>query len=119
MGAEEIAGTMPVGAGAPDEALIDSAHLARQTFGDPLLESEVLGLFAEQLRSLAARLDGSSLQECRTLLHSIKGSARAIGAFPLADCAAALEGSPGDPVGRERLGLLIGRTLRRIGERSA
>lgn len=60
------------------------------TMGDPALEREVLALFAAQtadlLRSLAAMPDDAAAR-----VHTLKGSARAIGAFRVADAAAGLE----------------------------
>ena len=37
------------------EGPIDCAHLARQTFGDPELQAEILAMFVPQSRSLCAR----------------------------------------------------------------
>jgi len=73
---------------------IDLSHLARMTCGDKALEREVLGLFLKQSASLDASL-ASALAEVSGdtagLAHTIKGSARAIGAFRVADHAAVVE----------------------------
>jgi HPt (histidine-containing phosphotransfer) domain-containing protein len=71
---------------------IDRAHLARYTLGDRALEAEILDLFAGQAPQTLARLAAAQTErEWREAAHTIKGSARAVGAFPLADAAAAIE----------------------------
>jgi len=75
---------------APDDGPIDIEHLARMTLGDAGLEREVLAMFAGQ----AVRL-GSALAAlpagADALVHTLKGSARAVGAFRVADAAECLE----------------------------
>jgi HPt (histidine-containing phosphotransfer) domain-containing protein len=69
---------------------IDLEHLGQSTLGSASLAREVLGLFADQ----AARLQGQLAAvpaDADALAHTLKGSARAIGAFAVADAAAALE----------------------------
>ena len=71
---------------APDDGPIDIAHLARMTLGDVSLEQEVLAMFAAQ----AARLIGALATlpaGAGTLVHTLKGSARAVGAFQVAEAA--------------------------------
>jgi HPt (histidine-containing phosphotransfer) domain-containing protein len=75
---------------APDDGPIDAAHLARMTLGDAALERQVLGMFASQATSLVAKL-AASPAEAGALAHTLKGSARAIGAFRVAEYAEALE----------------------------
>ena len=75
---------------APDDGPIDLAHLSRMTLGDAALERQVLGMFASQATSLVAKL-GALPAEAGALAHTLKGSARAIGAFRVAACAEALE----------------------------
>jgi HPt (histidine-containing phosphotransfer) domain-containing protein len=73
---------------------IDLGHLARMTCGDKALEREVLALFLRQSTSLATSLAATLADasgETARLVHTLKGSARAIGAFRLADHAAAVE----------------------------
>jgi HPt (histidine-containing phosphotransfer) domain-containing protein len=74
----------------PDDGPIDLAHLARMTLGDAALERQVLGLFASQSTSLIEKL-AALPAEAGALAHTLKGSARAIGAFRVAECAEALE----------------------------
>jgi HPt (histidine-containing phosphotransfer) domain-containing protein len=74
----------------PDDGPIDLAHLRRMTLGDADLEREVLTMFSAQaLRLVKALADEPT--ETSALAHKLKGSARAIGAFAVADAAAALE----------------------------
>jgi HPt (histidine-containing phosphotransfer) domain-containing protein len=75
---------------APDDGPIDIEHLQRMTLGDARLEREVLAMFSAQ----AASLVGSLVKlppDAGALAHTLKGSARAIGAFAVADAAAELE----------------------------
>jgi HPt (histidine-containing phosphotransfer) domain-containing protein len=74
----------------PDLVPIDPAHLAKMTLGDRALEREVLTLFAAQAASLMATL-AAWPADAAALAHTLKGSARAIGAFAVADAAAELE----------------------------
>src|ERR1700709_291073 len=81
---------MPSPALAPDDGPIDFAHLKRMTLGDAGLEQEVLAMFAAQSASLVGRL-ATMPADAPALAHTLKGSARAIGAFAVADAAARLE----------------------------
>jgi len=76
----------------PGEAPIDVNHLARMTLGDCALRREVLAMFLKQTKDLLDRLSAPPA-EAAALAHTLKGSARAIGAFRLAACAEALEGA--------------------------
>jgi HPt (histidine-containing phosphotransfer) domain-containing protein len=80
------------GAQAP---IIDLVHLSRQTLGDAGLENELLRLFFVQAQQYAAWLEESFTPDDglkrADLTHRLKGSARAIGAFPLAAAAEAYE----------------------------
>jgi HPt (histidine-containing phosphotransfer) domain-containing protein len=75
---------------APDDGPIDIAHLARMTLGDAGLEREVLAMFSAQAVGLIGRLKALPT-DTTELAHTLKGSARAIGAFRVADAAEALE----------------------------
>jgi HPt (histidine-containing phosphotransfer) domain-containing protein len=84
---------------APDDGPIDFDHLKRMTLGDAGLEQEVLAMFAAQSAKLIGTLAGRP-SDAGALAHTLKGSARAIGAFGVADAAARLEavlGSGDDP----------------------
>lgn len=74
---------------------VDIAHLSRYTGGDAGVNAEVLGLFADQIGELLTRLDAAlAARDSRMwhdVNHGLKGGARGIGAFALADLAAAAE----------------------------
>ena len=75
---------------APDDGPIDIEHLQRMTLGDAGLEREVLAMFSAQAARLAGAL-ASLPADAGALAHTLKGSARAIGAFGVAEAAARLE----------------------------
>ena len=84
---------------APDDGPIDIAHLQRMTLGDANLEREVLAMFSAHAAGLVGAL-ANSPSDAGALVHTLKGSARAIGAFAVADAATSLElliGTGGDP----------------------
>jgi HPt (histidine-containing phosphotransfer) domain-containing protein len=84
---------------APDDGPIDIEHLQRMTLGDASLEREVLAMFSAQAVSLIATLVALPA-DAGALAHTLKGSARAIGAFGVADAAETLEAAilrGGDP----------------------
>lgn len=71
---------------------IDWAHLSRYTMNDRALEQEVLGLFAmEAPRYLAQLQSATSHKAWIEAAHTLKGSARAVGAWAIAECAQAAE----------------------------
>lgn len=77
-------------------AAIDLVHLGRQSLGDRNLEIELLRLFDRQAARIAAELTmpdlaGAALCERRDLAHTLKGSARAIGAAAVAGACEAYE----------------------------
>ena len=75
---------------APDDGPIDIEHLQRMTLGDAGLEQEVLAMFSAQAVGLIGALAGLPA-DAGALAHTLKGSARAIGAFHVADAAEELE----------------------------
>lgn len=75
---------------APDDGPIDLDHLKRMTLGDVGLEQEVLAMFSAQSAKIFETL-AALPPEAGALAHTLKGSARAIGAFAVADAAARLE----------------------------
>src|SRR5256885_15408794 len=75
---------------APDDGPIDFEHLKRMTLGDAGLEQEVLAMFSAQSAKLLDTL-ATLPAETGALAHTLKGSARAIGAFAAAEAAARLE----------------------------
>src|SRR5579863_6441670 len=74
----------------PDSGPIDFAHLQRMTLGNDILEREVLGMFSAQSSRLIDAL-ANLPADSAALAHTLKGSARAIGAFAVADAAGSLE----------------------------
>lgn len=82
------------GGGAPGgaaEPAIDLAHLGRMTLGDKSLEAEVLGLFERQTVILLARMRQLPSPAAGAFAHTLKGSARGIGAWRVAEAAEAVE----------------------------
>ena len=73
---------------------VDLVHLARQTMGDRMLEEEVLQMFMQQAGQIGERIRRAGPAERKRLAHGLKGSARGIGAFAVADCAMAIEENP-------------------------
>jgi HPt (histidine-containing phosphotransfer) domain-containing protein len=74
----------------PDDGPIDFAHLRTMTLGDARLEREVLAMFAAQAAELGAAL-AALPADTAALAHKLKGSARAVGAFRVAEAASDLE----------------------------
>ncbi|HEY0293328.1 MAG TPA: Hpt domain-containing protein [Hansschlegelia sp.] len=82
---------------------IDVVHLNRQTMGDRALEHEVLELFRRQARILLFRFEAlTNPAERADVAHTLKGSARGIGANRVAFAADELEraAKSGEPTGR-------------------
>jgi HPt (histidine-containing phosphotransfer) domain-containing protein len=73
--------------------LLDPAHLARQTAEDVHLQRELLALFRQHSPELMAQLvalggargEGEPPPDLQAMAHRLKGSALAIGAFPLVE----------------------------------
>lgn len=86
---------------------VDLAHLGRQTMGDRLIEQEVLALFVHQALTVKDRIVQANIPERLMLAHGLKGSARGVGAFAIADCAAIIEDRPDDRNALNRLAGLI------------
>lgn len=74
----------------PEDSAIDIQHLGRMTLGEAALEAEVLALFSAQSGELLTRLK-TNPPDAGALAHTLKGSARAIGAFRVAEAALGLE----------------------------
>ncbi|MET3660148.1 histidine kinase [Aquamicrobium ahrensii] len=71
--------------------------------GDRQLQREVLNLLAEQAQSVRLRVGSASPEDRAAMAHGLKGAARGVGAFVLADCADALEREPEIEQHRTRL----------------
>jgi HPt (histidine-containing phosphotransfer) domain-containing protein len=74
---------------------VDFEYLETFTAGDMQVVTEVLAMFREQAEVWRAKLDTPDPAGWRDLAHTIKGSARGIGAKRLGDVADA--GERGDP----------------------
>jgi hypothetical protein len=70
---------------------IDRTHLFRMTLGDRALEREVLALFDRQIDTLIERIGAADPSGVAALAHTLKGSARGVGAWQLARAAEAVE----------------------------
>lgn len=94
---------------------IDLAHLARQTMGDEALKAEVLAMFVAQAGALCAQITAEPDRGARAdLLHRLNGSARAIGAWQVAELAGRLERSPPAPEDAAGLRKVVDAALDRI-----
>lgn len=72
----------------PGQPPLDLNHLRRFTHGDVSLEREILTLFSDQLPvTIGALKDAVSVKDWHIAAHTLKGSARAVGAWSLADAA--------------------------------
>ncbi len=72
--------------------VLDLDHLAHYTAGDTSLQSELLGLFAEQMKVQIRLLEaGAEGQGWMIATHTLKGAARAVGAWSVAEAAEVLE----------------------------
>lgn len=90
-------------------APIDHAHLSRYTLGNPDLEREILGLFVAQLPLSIEQLRFAVTdREWQVAAHTIKGSARAVGAGHVANLALEAEQLPVIENGAERARILAG-----------
>lgn len=74
--------------------MLDFAHLDRQTMGDEVLRKEVLDLFIQQMATARSGLATADTARRREIAHRLCGSARAVGAFALAETASDLEAAP-------------------------
>ncbi len=71
--------------------IIDETHLARMTLGDRRLEREVLEIFMRQTTMMLTRIVGAEPALAAAAAHTLKGSARGIGAWRVARAAELLE----------------------------
>jgi HPt (histidine-containing phosphotransfer) domain-containing protein len=90
-------------AGPVSERPVDLVHLARYTLGNRALEREVLELFLTHSVLYLNRLkQAMSEKDWHNAAHTIKGSARGIGAWQVATSADLAEKLQGDSLDRER-----------------
>ena len=86
---------------APVEQAIDLDHLSRMTQGERSLEREVLQLFDRQAGLLVVRMEQAEREGVCAAAHTLKGSARGIGAWQVARAAEAVELAATHAAGRE------------------
>ncbi|HAQ34479.1 MAG: hypothetical protein CMF74_06495 [Maricaulis sp.] len=77
--------------------VFDRDHLARYTGADAELEAELFGLLRDQAeRCVSAMQAASEIYAWQAAAHTLKGAARGVGAFQLAEaCERAETASPG------------------------
>ena len=86
---------------------VDLVHLSRYALGERALEGEVLGLFCTQAGLCLERLGTTySEQEWKEAAHTLKGSARAIGAWRVAGAAERAEALSGAALAESRAAAL-------------
>ncbi|MGE5261456.1 MAG: Hpt domain-containing protein [Actinomycetota bacterium] len=82
---------------------VDLVHLSRYTLGERDLEREVLELFCSQsFRYLDQLRQSPSDQDWKDLIHTLKGSARAVGAWRVAEAAERAEPLSGEALANSR-----------------
>jgi HPt (histidine-containing phosphotransfer) domain-containing protein len=94
---ESVPESVPESAAGPE--VLDLDHLARYTLGNRELERELLRLFRAQIRAQVTGVaQARDAQAWRFATHTLKGVARSIGAWAIADTADKLEqlGHDGD-----------------------
>jgi HPt (histidine-containing phosphotransfer) domain-containing protein len=77
-------------------AVIDEDHLGRMTLGDRSLEREVLEIFVRQTAIMLGRISDAEPSLAAAAAHTLKGSARGIGAWRVAHAADRLEQAAGE-----------------------
>jgi len=88
-------------------APVDRVHLSRYTLGNAELDREILGLFLAQLPLSIEQLRFAVTdREWQIAAHTIKGSARAVGAWHVSRLAAEAEKIPGGGGESERAAML-------------
>jgi HPt (histidine-containing phosphotransfer) domain-containing protein len=80
----------------PVAAILDEDHLQRMTLGDRGLEREVLAIFARQTVLMLERMAGMEPAFAATAAHTLKGSARGVGAWRVAQAAEQVERVAGE-----------------------
>lgn len=89
--------TMGVDSSDAEDRPVDLVHLSRFTMGNRDLEREVLSLFCKQSVLFIERLrQATDDQSWKEAAHTMKGSARGIGAWAVGDAAHAAEQLSGE-----------------------
>jgi HPt (histidine-containing phosphotransfer) domain-containing protein len=97
---------------------IDLDHLSRMTLGERSLEREVLALFDRQVEILLPRIRHGLPGVVAASAHTLKGSARGIGAWRVARAAEAVEQAPAGELAStvDALGVAVAETKAAIAE---
>lgn len=82
---------MAASADLSEQSILDLVHLARQTFDDRVLGRELVALLEQQCLHLLPVMRGAPRAERSDAAHTLKGAARAVGAWRLARVAERLE----------------------------
>lgn len=78
--------------------ILDLAHLSAQAAGDKALMQQVLGLFLDHAETVLAALAASQdVKSWHDHAHALKGSAKGVGCWAVADAALSAEQRPLDP----------------------
>mmetsp|Transcript_24810 Transcript_24810/g.32415 ORF Transcript_24810/g.32415 Transcript_24810/m.32415 type:complete len:123 (+) Transcript_24810:2-370(+) len=77
---------------------IDMLHLSKQTSGDSNLESELLTLFAKQVRESLSEMAICTEKQRAKMAGEVHNAAESIGAFDIAEKAGRIEADPADPI---------------------
>ena len=81
---------------------LDLVHLSKYTLGNRALEIELLGLFRAQAGIYIERIESAvTAIDWKNATHSLKGSAKGLGAWPLAALAEEAEWMAVDGEGRD------------------
>jgi HPt (histidine-containing phosphotransfer) domain-containing protein len=91
-----VPGRLAEPAGQQTEIILDEDHLGRMTLGDRSLEREILEIFARQTVLMLGRIVGAEPSHAAAAAHTLKGSARGIGAWRVARAAERLEQAAAD-----------------------
>jgi len=74
------------------ENVVDLEHLNQYTLGDRALQAELLQLFRTQLKNQAKTLVSCNTENAwKSGVHTLKGAARAVGAWQVCEVAEAME----------------------------
>jgi HPt (histidine-containing phosphotransfer) domain-containing protein len=73
------------------DGVLDEHHLREMTLGDQSLEREVLQVFARQITLILKRMTRAEPGHAAAAAHTLKGSARGLGAWHVAEAAERVE----------------------------
>jgi len=100
----------------PVDRPIDLEHLSRMTLGERELEREVLRLFDRQAEMLLMKMHGAAPAAVAAYAHTLKGSARGVGAWAVARAAYDVETAATQAADPGQLASAINRLTQAVGE---